>query len=375
MILTAKYLIELPYILNLEDGDYDFSYKDVVITININNNLYALASVVNSLQLTSAIGTREQLLPHSTNLLPLIKTRTIVSFNRSYYVHELDQIERQDLINSLRSRLFEGNKYPSDEDAQIRLNSLTESQLDDLEKSVRLEKTFHKFFPPKLAEPYIDLVNCFIRQYSVHFKDHFAEEVSLYQAASGLTNGIMIQFYCDHHMITAIPVVGSLIPPLLRNTLYTHKENETETFKKVIMSGEPEDSSSLLLIRAKNLLTKGAYRSATLEASASIENHIRIKLIEAMSLKGSSEKDIETELSINHSFDSRCRKLFKKYYSKSVPEISPKEWQMVKHDRDSVRHKTTHTSHEPNKTDVEEMINHIENLIPKIDEYIKKHIP
>jgi len=369
MIFAAKYLIELPYIINLSDGDYDFKYEDALIRINVDNNLYALVRFVNSCQLTAAIGLKEDLLQHSTEQLSLIKARTIVSFIDGYEVGELESISEQELLDYLRRIMPKAIDYPTEEEAKEILQGLNENQKKDLINRAGIEKTAGMLFPATSAMPCIDVVNNFIRHYSVHFGDHFAEEISLYQVASGLTNGIMLQLFCDNEMISSIPIVG-LFPPILRNTLFVHDEEKTNAFKKVLINSHFNKQSELLLIRAKNLKTKGAFRSALLEASASLENYVRLLLIHKMKESGLSDGDIESTLTKFNNFEDRCKKLFKSNFLKSIPEISPLEWQHVKTDRDNIRHKTTHTSHEPTEKEVGMTICHIENLIVKVNSYL-----
>lgn len=369
MIFAAKYLIELPYVINLSDDDYDFKYEDSLIRMNVNNNLYALVRFVNSCQLTAAIGLKEHLLPHLTESLSLVKARTIVSFISAYEVSELESVSEQDLLNYLRRIMPMGNEYPSEEKVKETLQNLNENQKKDIINRAGIEKTANMLFPATSAMPCIDVINNFIRHYSVHFRDHFAEEISLYQAASGLTNGIMLQLFCDNDMISSIPIVG-LFPPILRNTLFVHDEEKTNAFKKVLTNSHFNKQSELLLIRARNLKTKGAFRSAMLEASASLENYVRLLLIHKMKENGLSDSDIESTLTKVNKFEDRCKKLFKSNFSKSIPEIAPLEWQCVKTDRDNIRHKTTHTSHEPTEQEVGLTICNIEKLIVKVDSYL-----
>lgn len=370
MIFTAKYLIELPYIVNLSDGDYDFRYNDAIIRMNINNDLYALVRFVNSCQLTAAIGFKEELLQHLKEPLSLVKAKTIVSLISSYAISELATVSEQELLDYLRRITPITNSSPTEEEVEGMLQGLNENQKREIMNRAAIEKTAGILFPPRSAMDCIDIVNNFVRHYSVHFGDHFAEEISLYQVASGLTNGVMLQLFCDNELISAIPVVG-LFPPILRGALYVHDEEQTSNFKKVLLDSHFSKHSELLLIRAKNLKTKGAFRSALLEASASLENYVRLLLIHKMKENDLSDDDIESTLTAVNRFEDRCKKLFKSQYLKSIPEITPLEWHHVKTDRDNIRHKTTHTSHEPTEQEVDMVIDHIENLIVKVNSYIE----
>ncbi|PQK98917.1 hypothetical protein CG435_15330 [Pantoea ananatis] len=367
MNFTSKHIIELPYILNLKDGDYDFSFENKIIKMNISNNLYALIKLHNQFQYPTAIDTKEKLTPYLSEGLSLVKARTIVSTEISLNVNDLEPINDEDVISAVRARLHQSETYPTEAEATLALNSLNKEEIKKIKEQVGVQKTFSKFFhPPSQAYYSIEMVNHFIKQYSIYFDDFFAEEISLYQAASGLTSGVLIQYIYEGLVIRSTPFTG-LITPILRSTLHTHDESKTNLFKESLLNKKKIDESSLLLIRSKNLKTKGAYRSAILEASASIENFVRIKLINAMSDTGLRDDEIEETLKKTKSFEERCKKLFKKYFSKSIPELAELEWQKVKKDRDSLRHKTAHTSYEPTQSDVENMIENITTLIKKID--------
>lgn len=369
MIFSARYLIELPYILNLNDGGYEFAYKNKMIGVYVNNDYYALTYIANSFQLSAAIGKKEALLPHLNESYSLEKARTIISFTALAEVGELENLTGDELIDALRREMPKKENYPTKEEAQEKLSLMSEEQKLSFENKERVLKTARILFPPSGAYECINMANHFIRHYSVFFNDHFSEEISLYQAASGLTNGVMIEHYFDGSRIDAAPVVG-LFPPLLRGPLYTHPEEQTNAFRSILKRNSPSNESSLLLIRAKNLNTKGAYRSAALEASAAIENYIRLNLIKKMRENGLTDEFIEETLSKNHPFEDRCKKIFRRYFNCSVPEIAPLEWQNVKHDRDIIRHKTTHTSHEPTEREVSQMTANIESLIEKLNAYM-----
>lgn len=366
MIFYARYLIELPYVLNLADGDYDFRYENAIIRMNISNNLYALVSISNQIPFTGAIGTKEQLIPLLADNFSLIKAKTIVCFNSAVEALKLESISHDELIDAMRTLLRIGNEYPTKDEGEKKLLELNETQLKELQEHEIKLKTARKYFPPSSAPQCIDLVNHFIRRYSVHFKDHFAEEISLNHATSGVTNGVMLQLFQGNKMLSSTPTVG-LFPYLLRGPLFTHDENKTEVFREELLKLDLNLQSALLLIRAKSLKAKGAFRSATIEAAAAIENYIRLNLIKKMRAEGIGEKDIESSLASNHLFEVRCKKMFKQFFSMSVPEIAPFEWQEVKKDRDSIRHKTAHTAHEPSENEVDTMISNIESLIEKLE--------
>ncbi len=372
MIFSARHLIELPYVMNLEDGHYDFLYENSILRVFVNNDLYALTTMANSCQFTSAISTKEILQPHLNDSFSLVKTRTILSFYTIYETNEILEASKDELRDSMRSSMHHGGDYPSEDDGEKALKSLNETELQKLKESISIKKTAEKIFPPTLALSSIELFNHFIRTYSIHFNDLFAEEISLYQVGASLTNGVLVQLFFNDEHITSIPVLG-LVPPIFRSPLFTHNQDQTSEFKNKLLQVDAVNKSSLLLIRAKHLKTRNMYRSATLEASASIENYVRIKLEKQMAKKNLTEEKISLTLSTNKSFEVRCKKLFAENFSKSIPDIAPLEWQKVKEDRDTIRHKTAHTSYEPSENEVSAMITNIESLMTKVNAFTDKN--
>lgn len=96
------------------------------------------------------------------------------------------------------------------------------------------------------------------------------------------------EHYCDGIKISAIPLVG-VITPLMRESWYKHDESLIDNFKKRLMSNEFNEHPELLLIRAYNLVHKGAFRSAVIEASAGLESYILRKIINAFHRNGINE--------------------------------------------------------------------------------------
>nr|WP_249824213.1 hypothetical protein [Escherichia coli] len=371
MIFAARYLVELPYVLNIPDGDYDFLYENNHLRLTVHNDYYALFKDASLFPQTLLIGTREQLLPHHTNERGIMKCRTIISLANYWECFDLLEISHEELINSIRNQIRKEDNFPSVEDAEMLLSKMSQQ---DIDKKIELErkiKTAREIFPPKRSEECIGIINHFIKQYRVAFKDQFADEISLYQVGSGFTNGVLQEHYCDGIKISAIPLVG-VITPLMRESWYKHDESLIDNFKKRLMSNEFNEHPELLLIRADNLVHKGAFRSAVIEASAGLESYILRKIINAFHRNGINECQTKETLNKNWKFDDRCKKLFKQLFNISVPEIAPLEWQHANKNRKELRDKIAHTSHEPTEKETKEFIKSINLFIVTIDSYFKK---
>ncbi|EPN4503189.1 hypothetical protein ACT1UA_004098 [Citrobacter freundii] len=370
MIFAVRYLVELPYVLNIPDGDYDFLYENNHLRLSVHNDYYALFKDAYLFPQTLLIGTRDQLIPHHTNDRGIIKCRTIISLANVCECHGLSEISQEELINSIRSQIRKGDNYPSEEDAELHLSTMSQQEIDKKIELERIIKTARAIFPPEKSGECIGIINHFIKQYRVAFKDQFADEISLYQVGSGFTNGVLQEHYCDGIKISAIPLVG-VITPLMRQSWYDHDESLIEDFKRRLMSNGFNEHPELLLIRADNLVHKGAFRSAVIEASAGLESYILRQLIDAFHRNGINECLAKETLNKNWKFEDRCKKLFRQFFNISVPEIAPFEWQDANKNRKELRDKIAHTSHEPTEEETKAFIKSINLLIEKIDLYFK----
>ncbi|MEN4978970.1 hypothetical protein ABEI05_12705 [Erwinia billingiae] len=370
MIFSVRYMIELPYILNLPDGTYTYKYNNENVEIKINNNFYAMSTLSPSLPLTKAIGPIDQLSNNIPDGCYLIKTKSILSFQLECTINKLTDATHSDLINEIRRHHHQVDHYPTEEEGEKLISAFSADEYKAFEQRVKIFKTSLEIFPAGDAPKYILLANHFIKYYCLHFDDHIAEEISIYQLASSLTNGVMQQHFFDGMMISSAPYVGGSIFPLMRNALFLHDEKKTESFRTSLLNDELNRTSELLLLRARNLETKGAYRSATIEASAAMENFILTTIRDKMLISGHCPDKTSTYLKNNWKFEERCKRIFKEFFGVTVCEIAPHAWECVKLDRDNTRHRTTHTSYEPSENDTNLIIKNISTLILEI----KKHL-
>lgn len=368
MIFAARYLIELPYVLNIPDETYEFRYENAHLCLTTNNNYYALYKEAYLFPRTLMIGTREQLTPHYKNDLGMMKCRTVISLASIIDHPELLDISSEELLQSLRSKIIQSEHYPSLDDAKNHFATLSQEQKDSLIRSERIIKTSRELFPPKNSEECIGIINHFIKHYRVAFNDQFADEVTLYQLGSGFTNGVLQEHYCDGVRVSAMPLVGNIMP-LIRESLRTHEENLINDFKARLMTDGFHDHSELLLIRANNFVHKGALRSAVLEASAALESYVLRLLINEFNFKGLDEQETKAILTKHWKFEDRCKILFKKNFKQSVPEIAPLEWQIANENRKNLRDKIAHTAHEPTETEAKNFISSVSDLMKKINHH------
>lgn len=366
MQFAARYLMELPYVLNIPDENYYFLYENTQLCITVNNNFYALYRDANLFPQTLLIGKKEELMPHQTSERGIFKCRTVLSLMSITDHSVLEEISEEEFINCIRSRIRKGDNFPSTEDAQKHLASLNREEIDAIELSEKIIKTARKIFPPTQSEECIDIINHFIKHYRVAFNDQFADDISLYQLGSGFTNGVLQEHYCDGVKISSAPIVG-IIPPLMRNSWFNHQDILIEKFKTRLMTDNFDDQPELLLLRASNLLHKGALRSAVIEASAGIESFILRLLIKAFDRLGYDEGETKEILTKNWKFEDRCKKLFREHFGISVPEIAPLEWQKANKNRKELRDKIAHTSHEPSEKETKDFIESINQLVHKIN--------
>ncbi|EOM7933139.1 hypothetical protein ACNCR0_003181 [Escherichia coli] len=371
MIFAARYLVELPYVLNIPDGIYNFIYEHTELCLTVHNDYYALFKDAYLFPQTLLLGTKEQLTPHILNDRGIMKCRTVISLASVAECAVLSELSEEEFINTIRSQIRSGDNYPSEDEAKEHIATMDNLDIEKVAKLESIKKTAREIFPPKQSEECIGIINHFIKQYRVAFNDQFADEISLYQAGLGFTNGVLQEHYCDGVKVSSIPMVG-IITPLMRNSWYNHNEIQIEDFKRRLMTDEFNEHPELLIIRANNLVHKGALRSAVIEASAGLESYILRLLINELNKKGHDECETKAILNKNWKFEVRCKQLFRQQFNISVPEIAQLEWQTANENRKNLRDKIAHTHHEPSESETKNFIESISLLIAKIEGYFKE---
>lgn len=205
-------------------------------------------------------------------------------------------------------------------------------------------------------------LNALIRLYMQRFNDFFVEEVTFHQlAAQSPLEGIFVHMECDGEFLGNFSDVRK-VPPIMRRPWLVHPDAEIDKFKNDLKAGVTPDSVSLLEVRARGFLERGATRSAIIEASAALDLALTRKLRQGFTKQGMSATEIDTILKGEINFKERANRLMHQASGSRVADLDTKLYVLVLGHRDKYRNGIAHADAEPSKQEAEEAIQAFEHL-------------
>jgi hypothetical protein len=357
--------VELPFVLNLPDGDYVVPLDTGTITLQIAQSQLAVPFYSNG-TIDYRIGSAKELaIVFGDNLgkhyrYPL---RTNVKQNHSVSVEEADLVKpsEKQIIEGYMSVLIRAGKTANAGDdffaeATEAFNKLSEAErIAHCDLSVK-KLTAAKLFPPTGFRNFHLALNSIIRLYMTHFNDHFVEEVALHQLGSTFTTGIFRIMVCDGKQIDSVSEVGK-VPPMMKEPWLLHPQEKLEEFKKQLAAKFQPDPVDLLCVRSRSQLERGANRSAIIEASAALETMVVRKVRAGFKTQGKTDAEIDACLEkTKKDFPKRANQTLKDAIGKSIAEIDNALWVNVLKHRENYRHKIAHSDAEPPNADSEKAV-------------------
>ncbi|WP_144481388.1 hypothetical protein [Cytobacillus oceanisediminis] len=207
-------------------------------------------------------------------------------------------------------------------------------------------------------------LNTFINQYRYIRNDFFVESLTIHTL-----EGTYVQIYIDNNLYEQYTHAGKA------PTIITHSQwmpditsDELQELKKRLMSYYMINPSEELIITARNLLERGEYRSAVIEANAALEIAVAEKITEKMEANGDTTLDIDAYLSRTETnFYQRCDNQLKAKTSFSFVTDNSNLWSIISSHRKTFRHKIAHTALTPPPNQVEGIINDYERAIQWVE--------
>lgn len=366
MKLERLYMVELPFVLNLPDGEYPVQINGQTILLEVAQNQFAVPVGtaekpdyrIGSLDgLKSIFGEQLQLVPR----LPL---RTAVKMHAEIEIPsgEIIKPSESDVADEYATQLIvEGRATAVGEaliaEAKEALKTLAPEEYKQLADFTGKRLTAKAKFPTREIATFHDALNMLIRLYMTHFNDCFVEELALHQLGSTILRGIHRSLYVDGVQVDTFSVVGK-IPPIMRKPWLAHDGAKVIDFKGQLARGVQPDPVELLCVRGKGQLERGANRSAIIEASAALETAVERRIRAALKADGKNDSEIENELDeTKMNFPGRAEQTLKAAIGKSITEIDQGLWNKVKSHRKNYRHKIAHADAEPAKDESERAVN------------------
>lgn len=355
---------ELPFVLNLPEGTYSVALDGDKYELEVLQNQFALHVgnrnfAVGSLHDLEASCGDEFQSGHKQALRTLLRHQWRITAKESDLPTPTDEQIREDIAASIIGEdplRFADSKPELDAEVERRLSSMGSDSLQQFRS--KLAKKLHtRRIPDK--DRYIEAVNTLIRLYMERFNDFFVEEVAIHQlSAQAPLTGVYFKVVCEDELIHHSGIVGK-VPPLMRRQWLNHAAPEVDNFRQALSQGDSPDSVSLLGIRARAFLERGAYRSAIIEASAAMDLAVGKKIREGLSSQGQSIQTIDQMLREprNQRFDERAKKILKTATGKSAAAIDNALWQRVSAHRTTHRQGVAHADRDPPRHESEQVVN------------------
>ena len=269
-----------------------------------------------------------------------------------------------DMVNVVQGE--DPNKYAGKTDdlnkeAQRRLAAMPDEQQ---KKAFRLRASKVRA-GDKLGDPELFRLrlNSLIRRYMQRFNDFFVEEVTLHQlAAQHPLIGVFIHVTCDGELLFNRGRIGKA-PPIMFRPWAVHPQPEVDQFKDDLQKGVPADSVSLLEVRARGFLERGARlgrRSS--KCQRRLDLGVTRKLRQGFAKQGKSATDIDTILKGEINFKERANKLMHQATGKRVADLDTKLYMAVLGHRNKTAHGIAHADVEPSQQEAVQAIQDFERL-------------
>ena len=343
-----RLLAELPFVLNVPEGEYSVAVGGDVVTLHIGHERGALGLGGSKQSIVRVCDVGVEDLPRLTLLRTLVEHRE----QRTVDVGEVVPATEEQLVQAIARQLITSYATTLGGPTLVAEAAANLDALGPTERAVLATRTARQHHAGKLFrvashESFLAAINALVRHYMVELQDHFAEEVVLHHLACTWSGGVLQVLDCEGDFLDSVHYSGK-IPPVMRRPWLIHPPDRIERLKASLASGAAPDPIDLLAVRAQSLLERGATRSAVIEASAALESAVARRLRAGLLARGLTEHEAATKLqNTQRRFSDRCKSLMMEVVGKSLAAVDASLWQRVVNHRDNYRHKVTHDDTEP----------------------------
>lgn len=393
MNFKAVFYNEMPFLIQLPDGDYEVNVKNQkrdasgsmveevkLIKLNLSNNHYRVhTNPFGNKDLGTYIdGTRDELekyiVSNKITNFAFEHLKTYITCSIEYDIELTEALYSQITSAQLKERLItliiknqDGHvTYKEGEleaKAEEELNSLTAQEFQELKTNYLVNK-----FISGIGNDYVYLyhqaINTFISQYSYVRNDFFVEKLTMHTL-----EGTFCFQYVDGQFYERIKYAEK-ITSIIGNKLWREDiaESDLVDLKDRLITGFEIPATKELLLTARNLHERGEFRSAVINSSAALEVAVENKIVEKMKASGVADQDIITYLNITKmDFPQRCDRQLREKAGSSFVRDNATLWMEINSHRKKFRHKIAHSYLVPEKVETEKAINDFEQAINWVD--------
>jgi hypothetical protein len=368
---------ELPFTLNLPEGTYPVLIDGDTYHIELQQNRIGVPVGRNAMLVGPLEDVRAQLgdrweTSYVHELRTIVRNRREVTLRTS----ELREPTPEELFEAAQTNLlrlnppgsFPGGPEEIQREARTWLDRLAAGERTAFAATTSIRLTAAATFPRTEAEQFCCVLNVLIRLYMARFNDRFVQEVTEGMFSATAMWGLRVSLYCNGHEFDSAHHAGGFVPFLIARPWWNHPEPDVVAFRSQLASSPTPDPVTLLHVRARSMLLRGAYRSAVLEASAAFDLCLARKIRAGLRGKGKADAEIEAILAQkeNKGYEDRAKKLLKEATGKTAPELDGPLWEAFRNDRRQ-RGTMAHSDREPSEAEATSSVETMIALTTKID--------
>lgn len=376
MRFEIKMFNELPFMIELKDGEYRVKTDNYDYTFKISSNYYKLIVAPFPEKADNIVYYGDK-----GNLLDIVVKNNLgnYAFSKSKTFIETSKIKEVEISDDAIEKVSDekGISYVKTQLIINKIKCINTEELDKIgkqqynhlgseeKKSIKLRIYQKEKLNEMVNVPfYYDAINRFIELYSYTRKLFWIEKLN-----ENTLEGTQVLQYVDGKYFDTYKSVG-LVPNIITNRKLFNDltDAEHEQFQNRLNNNFEVPIGEKTIIVARSLWYRCEYRSAIIESSAALEITVEKKLIERMKNRGMVQSDIEKELAKTETnFRQRCDIFLKKYTGKSFEYDNNDLWIDVDNYRKNYRNKIAHSYLNPDKKITENIINTFEKAIEYIN--------
>ncbi len=369
-------LNELPFMIELQDGNYEVKTTSGTITLTMNSDWYKLhtARFTEFAGKTTYLGDKETLQnlvqTNGINNYAFGECKTFVSCRFSKEItfseDDFDAVTEEQCIEKIKTLMLrQGVNYESTDHLHTLACEeraiMEPEQVKDIKNRILIRNEFgglHRVYD------YYEALNNLIKQYAYIRGLFWTEKLD-----ENILSGTIMQDYLDGKQYDSVTFAGLAQSILPYKRVFPDLETEKlEELKNRLQNNTEIAAEEELISVARSLWYRLEFRSAVIESSAALEIAVEKKLIEKMTANGMSQQNIETELRHTETnFRQRCDYYLERYTGKSFEKDNPTLWATIDGHRKTYRHKIAHSTVMPDKKKTEDIIKDFEQAISYIN--------
>ncbi len=376
MKFTVEYLNELPFMIEMPDGEYTVKTKDGSLNLNIYSNFYKLhvapfpENANKWVYYDNEENLKDVIFNERIPNYAFSKSKTFVKcivekdieIEDSFY----DKITQEKCITEIESLLIKKRiEYTDPDDLKLKAHDYYSKVGDEELKRIKFRIIANGLlYSITNIYEYYDALNSFMEQYG-YLRNIFW----VYKLDENTLQGTHIRNYINGSFYDEY-TFGGLAPSILpyRRLFPDLNEPELQLFKDRLKNSYEILLEKQLIIVARSLWYRCEYRSAIMESSAALEIAVEKKIVDKMKLNGLNHKKRKRELNKTlTNFKERCDKVLKKYTGTSFVVDNAKLWGSIEENRKKYRHKIVHSSTLPDGKTCEIVIDKFEEAIDYIN--------